>query len=223
MTGKFVYYTDLFDDYIQILEESEKEIININPMLGVILFSDDEISDYLETYRKTSFCCWSVEPEFVAETKRLAEKFGLAAQLPSAIDTLEQSFSELDSLFFSLFTCYLLVPVSESEDIIEKDKKEKELPYKYFFKALRRTSELLELFLDTQKESNDFADSWKSFSLHAKNRFLESEDSYNMLMKNTEVTSNKCFESTISYLNDAYFAYARFLEQINQIRAEGDF
>lgn len=81
---KFVYYADEFNDggFIEVSESSGNEVKHPIQM-GINLFSDDEISNFLKIYRKNSFHCWSDDPNLIAETKRLAEKFGLAAQIPS--------------------------------------------------------------------------------------------------------------------------------------------
>lgn len=83
MKKKFVYYSEKFNDggLIEVFfrEKNESKFPTAH---GVNLFSDNEIKDFLNQYRKTGIICSSSNNELINEVKRLAEKFGLNAQTP---------------------------------------------------------------------------------------------------------------------------------------------
>ena len=83
MKRNFVYYSEKFNDggliEVSFLENDESKFPTTH---GVNLFSDDELKDFLNQYRKTSFICSSTDKELTNEVKKLSRKFKLNAQTP---------------------------------------------------------------------------------------------------------------------------------------------
>ena len=83
MKRNFVYYSEKFNDggliEVFFLENDEPKFPTTH---GINLFNDDEIKDFLNQYRKTSFICSSTDKELTNEVRRLSRKFKLNAQMP---------------------------------------------------------------------------------------------------------------------------------------------
>lgn len=84
MDYSFVYFTEKFNDggLIEIFKAFENEV-KFPTKNGINLFSDEEIKNFLSTYRKTAFICTSTGPEIIMEGKRLSKKFNLPLQAPN--------------------------------------------------------------------------------------------------------------------------------------------
>lgn len=83
MNKRFVYYSEKFSDggTIDVYLTSE-DVSKHSSKNGIYLFSDNELREFLRTYRKTSFMIGTPEPASVEEVKRLASLFNLQALVP---------------------------------------------------------------------------------------------------------------------------------------------
>ena len=131
------------------------------------------------------------------------------------IAALNNSFFALDSSFDNLLSNYLLVPLTESEEDIETDKKSIKDSYESFFEDFKRTSSLLVGFYNKYKTSNDFKD--LGLSVAIENKFQNAKKSYDTVTTKANEDTNPNFEKLVKHLNDAYYAYVFLLCGLNSI------
>ena len=131
------------------------------------------------------------------------------------IAALKNSFFALDSSFDNLLSNYLLVPLTESENDIETDKKSIKDSYESFFEDFKRTSSLLVGFYNKYKTSNDFKD--LGLSVAIENKFQNAKKSYDTVTTKANEDTNPNFEKLVKHLNDAYYAYVFLLCGLNSI------
>ena len=131
------------------------------------------------------------------------------------ISELKHSFSALDSSFDVLLSNYLLFPLTESENVIETDKKSISDSYESFLEDFTRTTNLLIGFYNKYKTSNDFKDLGLSVSIE--NKFIKAKKSYDLITTKANKFTNSNFEKLVKHLNDAYFAYVYLLSGFNSI------
>lgn len=131
------------------------------------------------------------------------------------ISELKHSFSVLDSSFDELLSNYLLFPLTESENVIETDKKIISDSYESFFEDFKRTTNLLVGFYNKYKTSNDFKD--LGLSVLIENKFINAKKSYDLITTKANKFTNPNFEKLVKHLNDAYFAYVYLLRGFNSI------
>ena len=131
------------------------------------------------------------------------------------ISELKHSFSALDSSFDNLLSNYLLFPLTESENVIETDKKIISDSYESFLEDFKRTTNLLVGFYNKYKTSNDFKDLGLSVSIE--NKFINTKESYDLITTKANKFTNSNFEKLVKHLNDAYFAYVYLLRGFNSI------
>lgn len=131
------------------------------------------------------------------------------------IAALKNSFFALDSSFDNLLSNYLLVPLTESEEDIETDKKSIKDSYESFFEDFKRTSSLLVGFYNKYKTSNDFKD--LGLSVAIENKFKNAKKSYDTVTTKANEDTNPNFEKLVKHLNDAYYAYVFLLCGLNSI------
>ena len=131
------------------------------------------------------------------------------------ISELKHSFFALDSSFDKLLSNYLLIPLTESENDIETDKKSISDSYESFLEDFKRTTNLLVGFYNKYKTSNDFKDLGLSVSIE--NKFINTKESYDLIMTKANKFTNPNFEKLVKHLNDAYFAYVYLLRGFNSI------
>ena len=131
------------------------------------------------------------------------------------ISELKHSFFALDSSFEKLLSNYLLVPLTESENDIETDKKSISDSYESFLEDFKRTTNLLVGFYNKYKTSNDFKDLGLSVSIE--NKFINTKESYDLITTKANKFTNPNFEKLVKHLNDAYFAYVYLLRGFNSI------
>ena len=131
------------------------------------------------------------------------------------ISELKHSFFALDSSFDRLLTNYLLVPLTESENDIETDKKSISDSYESFLEDFNRTTNLLVGFYNKYKTSNDFKDLGLSVSIE--NKFINAKKYYDLITTKANKFTNPNFEKLVKHLNDAYFAYVYLLRGFNSI------
>lgn len=131
------------------------------------------------------------------------------------IAALKNSFFALDSSFDNLLSNYLLVPLTESEEDIETDKKSIKDSYESFFEDFKRTSSLLVGFYNKYKTSNDFKD--LGLSVAIENKFQNAKKSYDTVTTKANEDTNPNFEKLVKHLNDAYYAYVFLLCGLNSI------
>ena len=131
------------------------------------------------------------------------------------ISELKHIFFALDSSFDSLLSNYLLVPLTESENDIETDKKSISDSYESFLEDFKRTTNLLVGFYNKYKTSNDFKDLGLSVSIE--NNFINAKKYYDLITTKANKFTNPNFEKLVKHLNDAYFAYVYLLRGFNSI------
>lgn len=131
------------------------------------------------------------------------------------ISELKHSFSALDSSFDVLLSNYLLIPLTESENDIETDKKSISDSYESFLEDFKRTTNLLVGFYNKYKTSNDFKDLGLSVSIE--NKFINAKKFYDLITTKANKFTNPNFEKLVKHLNDAYFAYVYLLRGFNSI------
>ena len=131
------------------------------------------------------------------------------------IDELKHSFFALDLSFDKLLSNYLLVPLTESENDIETDKKSIKDSYESFFEDFKRTSSLLVGFYNKYETSNDFKD--LGLSVAIENKFQNAKKSYDTVTTKANEDTNPNFEKLVKHLNDAYYAYVFLLRGFNSI------
>ena len=131
------------------------------------------------------------------------------------ISELKHSFSVLDSSFDELLSNYLLFPLTESENVIETDKKIISDSYESFLEDFKRTTNLLVGFYNKYKTSNDFKDLGLSVSIE--NKFINAKKFYDLITTKANKFTNPNFEKLVKHLNDAYFAYVYLLRGFNLI------
>lgn len=131
------------------------------------------------------------------------------------ISELKHSFSVLDSSFDELLSNYLLFPLTESENVIETDKKIISDSYESFLEDFKRTTNLLVGFYNKYKTSNDLKDLGLSVSIE--NKFINTKESYDLITTKANKFTNPNFEKLVKHLNDAYFAYVYLLRGFNSI------
>lgn len=131
------------------------------------------------------------------------------------ISELKHSFSVLDSSFDELLSNYLLFPLTESENVIETDKKSISDSYESFLEDFKRTINLLVGFYNKYKTSNDLKDLGLSVSIE--NKFINAKKSYDLITTKANKFTNSNFEKLVKHLNDAYFAYVYLLRGFNSI------
>ena len=131
------------------------------------------------------------------------------------ISELKHSFSALDSSFDNLLSNYLLFPLTESENVIETDKKIISDSYESFLEDFKRTTNLLVGFYNKYKTSNDLKDLGLSVSIE--NKFINTKESYDLITTKANKFTNSNFEKLVKHLNDAYFAYVYLLRGFNSI------
>ena len=131
------------------------------------------------------------------------------------ISELKHSFSALDSSFDVLLSNYLLIPLTESENDIETDKKSISDSYESFLEDFKRTTNLLVGFYNKYKTSNDFKDLGLSVSIE--NNFINAKKYYDLITTKANKFTNPNFEKLVKHLNDAYFAYVYLLRGFNSI------
>lgn len=131
------------------------------------------------------------------------------------IAALKNSFFALDSSFDNLLSNYLLVPLTESEEDIETDKKSIKDSYESFFEDFKRTSSLLVGFYNKYKTSNDFKD--LGLSVAIENKFQNAKELYDIVTTKANEDTNPNFEKLVKHLNDAYYAYVFLLCGLNSI------
>lgn len=131
------------------------------------------------------------------------------------IATLKNSFFALDSSFDNLLSNYLLVPLTESEEDIETDKKSIKDSYESFFEDFKRTSSLLVGFYNKYKTSNDFKD--LGLSVAIENKFQNAKELYDIVTTKVNEITNQNFKELAKHLNDAYYAYVFLLCGLNSI------
>ena len=131
------------------------------------------------------------------------------------ISELKHSFSALDSSFDVLLSNYLFVPLTESENDIETDKKIISDSYESFLEDFKRTTNLLVGFYNKYKTSNDFK--YLGLSISIENKFINAKKFYDLIMTKANKFTNPNFEKLVKHLNDAYFAYVYLLRGFNSI------
>lgn len=131
------------------------------------------------------------------------------------IAALNNSFFALDSSFDNLLSNYLLVPLTESEEDIETDKKSIKDSYESFFEDFKRTSSLLVGFYNKYKTSNDFKDLGLSATIE--DRFQNAKELYDIVTTKVNEITNQNFKELAKHLNDAYYAYVFLLCGLNSI------
>ena len=131
------------------------------------------------------------------------------------ISELKHSFFALDSSFDRLLSNYLLVPLTESENDIETDKKSISDSYESFLEDFKRTTNLLVGFYNKYKTSNDFKDLGLSVSIE--NNFINAKKYYDLITTKANKFTNPNFEKLVKHLNDAYFAYVYLVRGFNSI------
>ena len=131
------------------------------------------------------------------------------------ISELKHSFSVLDSSFDELLSNYLLFPLTESENVIETDKKIISDSYESFLEDFKRTTNLLVEFYNKYKTSNDFK--YLGLSISIENKFINTKESYDLITTKANKFTNPNFEKLVKHLNDAYFAYVYLLRGFNSI------
>ena len=131
------------------------------------------------------------------------------------ISELKHIFFALDSSFDVLLSNYLLIPLTESENDIETDKKSISDSYESFLEDFKRTTNLLVGFYNKYKTSNDFKDLGLSVSIE--NKFINTKESYDLITTKANKFTNPNFEKLVKHLNDAYFAYVYLLSGFNSI------
>lgn len=131
------------------------------------------------------------------------------------IDELKHSFFALDLSFDKLLSNYLLVPLTESENDIETDKKSIKDSYESFFEDFKRTSSLLVGFYNKYETSNDFKD--LGLSVAIEDRFQNAKELYDIVTTKVNEITNPDFEKLVKHLNDAYYAYVFLLCGLNSI------
>ena len=131
------------------------------------------------------------------------------------IAALNNSFFALDSSFDNLLSNYLLVPLTESEEDIETDKKSIKDSYESFFEDFKRTSSLLVGFYNKYETSNDFKD--LGLSVAIEDRFQNAKELYDIVTTKANEDTNPNFEKLVKHLNDAYYAYVFLLRGFNSI------
>ena len=131
------------------------------------------------------------------------------------ISELKHSFSALDSSFDNLLSNYLWFPLTESENVIETDKKIISDSYESFLEDFKRTTNLLVGFYNKYKTSNDLKDLGLSVSIE--NKFINTKESYDLITTKANKFTNSNFEKLVKHLNDAYFAYVYLLRGFNSI------
>lgn len=131
------------------------------------------------------------------------------------IAALKNSFFALDSSFDNLLSNYLLVPLTESEEDIETDKKSIKDSYESFFEDFKRTSSLLVGFYNKYKTSNDFKD--LGLSVAIEDRFQNAKELYDIVTTKVNEITNQNFKELAKHLNDAYYAYVFLLCGLNSI------
>ena len=131
------------------------------------------------------------------------------------IATLKNSFFALDLSFDKLLSNYLLVPLTESENDIETDKKSIKDSYESFFADFKRSSNLLVELYDKYNDSNDF----KNLGLSAtiEDRFQNAKELYDIVTTKVNEITNQNFKELAKHLNDAYYAYVFLLCGLNSI------
>ena len=131
------------------------------------------------------------------------------------ISELKHIFSALDSSFDKLLSNYLLVPLTESENDIETDKKSISDSYESFLEDFKRTTNLLVGFYNKYKTSNDLKDLGLSVSIE--NKFINAKKYYDLITTKANKFTNPNFEKLVKHLNDAYFAYVYLVRGFNSI------
>ena len=131
------------------------------------------------------------------------------------ISELKHSFFALDSSFDKLLSNYLLVPLTESENDIETDKKSISDSYESFLEDFKRTTNLLVGFYNKYKASNDFK--YLGLSVSIENKFINTKESYDLITTKANKFTNPNFEKLVKHLNDAYFAYVYLVRGFNSI------
>ena len=131
------------------------------------------------------------------------------------ISELKHSFFALDSSFDVLLSNYLLIPLTESENDIETDKKIISDSYESFFEDFKRTTNLLVGFYNKYKTSNDFK--YLGLSISIENKFINAKKSYDLITTKANKFTNSNFEKLVKHLNDAYFAYVYLVRGFNSI------
>ena len=131
------------------------------------------------------------------------------------ISELKHSFFALDSSFDVLLSNYLLIPLTESENDIETDKKSISDSYESFLEDFKRTTNLLVGFYNKYKTSNDFKDLGLSVSIE--NNFINAKKYYDLITTKANKFTNPNFEKLVKHLNDAYFAYVYLFRGFNSI------
>ena len=139
----------------------------------------------------------------------------IKTDLQKDIADLKNSFFALDFSFVNLLSNYLLVPLTESEEDIETDKKSIKDSYESFFEDFKRTSSLLVGFYNKYKTSNDFKD--LGLSVAIENKFQNAKNSYDTVTTKANEVTNPNFEKLVKHLNDAYYAYVFLLRGFNSI------
>lgn len=139
----------------------------------------------------------------------------IKTDLQKDIADLKNSFFALDFSFVNLLSNYLLVPLTESEEDIETDKKSIKDSYESFFEEFKRTSSLLVGFYNKYKTSNDFKD--LGLSVAIENKFQNAKNSYDTVTTKANEVTNPNFEKLVKHLNDAYYAYVFLLRGFNSI------
>ena len=108
-----------------------------------------------------------------------------------------------------------MFPLTESENVIETDKKIISDSYESFLEDFKRTTNLLVGFYNKYKTSNDFKDLGLSVSIE--NNFINAKKYYNLITTKANKFTNPNFEKLVKHLNDAYFAYVYLLRGFNSI------
>ena len=139
----------------------------------------------------------------------------IKTDLQKDIAALKNSFFALDFSFDNLLSNYLLVPLTESEEDIETDKKSIKDSYESFFEDFKRTSSLLVGFYNKYKTSNDFKD--LGLSVAIENKFQNAKKYYDTVTTKANEYTNPNFEKLVKHLNDAYYAYVFLLRGFNSI------
>ena len=139
----------------------------------------------------------------------------IKTDLQKDIADLKNNFFALDFSFVNLLSNYLLVPLTESEEDIETDKKSIKDSYEFFFEDFKRTSSLLVGFYNKYKTSNDFKD--LGLSVAIENKFQNAKNSYDTVTTKANEVTNPNFEKLVKHLNDAYYAYVFLLRGFNSI------
>ena len=139
----------------------------------------------------------------------------IKTDLQKDIADLKNNFFALDFSFVNVLSNYLLVPLTESEEDIETDKKSIKDSYESFFEDFKRTSSLLVGFYNKYKTSNDFKD--LGLSVAIENKFQNAKNSYDTVTTKANEVTNPNFEKLVKHLNDAYYAYVFLLRGFNSI------